>query len=135
MPDPGPVPGPGHGEKLTRKQEQAIAALLANATLKRAATAIGLSEKTLRNWLRLPHFLGEYRQQRREIVEQTVAVAQGLLLKAMSTLGRNLDCGNKAAENRAAVAILEHATKGVELADLLERIEELERLTLARRRA
>ena len=46
----------GHGEKLTRKQEQAIACLLAEATLTAAASHCGIGEATLRRWLRDPQF-------------------------------------------------------------------------------
>jgi hypothetical protein len=46
--------------------------------------------------------------------------------QAVETLGRNLACGRPTAENRAAVAILEQATRGVELLDLAARVEALE---------
>jgi len=38
----------GHGEKLSRKAEQAIAALLEHATIKAAAKACHVAERTLR---------------------------------------------------------------------------------------
>ena len=37
----------GHGEKLTRKQEAAIAALLLQPTITAAAAAVGIGEATL----------------------------------------------------------------------------------------
>lgn len=47
---------------------------------------------------------------------------------AVDALVRNLTCGKPAAEIRAAVAVLDHAGRGLELGDLLERVEELEQL-------
>jgi hypothetical protein len=39
---------PDHGEKLTHKQEQTIAALLEYDTVRDAATACGMHERTVR---------------------------------------------------------------------------------------
>ena len=46
----------GHGEKLSRKQEQAIAALLEQPTIDAAAQVVGVSERTIRNWLKVCKF-------------------------------------------------------------------------------
>jgi hypothetical protein len=48
--------------------------------------------------------------------------------KAVEALERNLDCGHPGGEIRAALGILDHAVKAVELIDLAERVEELEPL-------
>ena len=48
--------GSGHGEKLTRKKEQAIVALLTEPTITRAADSAGIAEATLRRWMRLDEF-------------------------------------------------------------------------------
>lgn len=46
----------GHGEKLSRKQEALVAALLIEPTHAAAALKAGISEATLHRWLRLPGF-------------------------------------------------------------------------------
>ena len=46
----------GHGEKLTRKKELAIVALLTEPTITKAASSAGISEATLRRWMRLDEF-------------------------------------------------------------------------------
>ena len=46
----------GHGERLSRKQEQAVAALLEHATIRAAAAAVPVHERTLRQWMRAPAF-------------------------------------------------------------------------------
>src|SRR5262249_52012194 len=64
----------GHGEKLSRKQEQAIAALLEKPSLAEAAAAVSLNEKTLRRWLREDRgFQDAYRAARQELRERTVS--------------------------------------------------------------
>jgi hypothetical protein len=55
----------GHGEKLTRKQEDAIAALLDAPTVAAAAGKAGIGERTLRRWLRIAEFQSAYRRERR----------------------------------------------------------------------
>jgi transposase len=115
----------GHGEKLTRKHEQAIAALLSTPSIPEAAKVVGIGEATLWRWLQLPDFSAAYRAARRQVVERAVAELQAAASEAVETLKRNLTCGKPEAENRAAQIILEQAVKGIELVDLQERVERL----------
>lgn len=119
--------GPGHGEKLTRNQEAAIAALLDQPTQEAAAGAVGVTPKTLREWLKQPAFQRAYREARREIVEGAVVRLQQLCLSAVLALHRNLTCGNAAVETRAADIVLGRALEAVELGDLAQRLDDLER--------
>ncbi len=116
----------GHGEKLTRKQDGAIAALLSAPTVAAAATAAGIGERTLRRWLRDSAFVAAYRDARRKVVEAAVARLQNVAYEAVDALQRNLTCGRPGDEIRAAATILERATRGVELIDLAERLDALE---------
>ena len=59
----------GHGSKLPRKFEQALAALLSESSVARAAAKVGVSEKTLRNWLKQPDFVAAYRDAQKDLVE------------------------------------------------------------------
>jgi hypothetical protein len=59
----------GHGEKLSRKREKAIAALLTEPTIAQAAKAAGIGEKTLRRWLKSPEFSLAYDAARRELID------------------------------------------------------------------
>jgi transposase len=116
----------GHGEKLTRKQDDAIAALLSTSTIKEAAKATKIGVATLYRWLQLPEFAAAYRTARREVVEHAITELQSATSEAVATLKRNLNCRNEAVEVRAASIVLEQAIKGVELMDLQARIEKLE---------
>jgi len=116
------------GCKLTRKQELAIAALLTERTQELAAGKAGVATSTLQRWLLLPGFQAEYRRARRAVVEVAVGQLQAAASRAVETLVRNLDADKAGDQIRAALGILEHAQRGVELADLAEKVEELERL-------
>lgn len=107
-------------------KEKAIIALLSTNTVKEAAKQCGLSVESLYRYLREPEFLKEYRSRRRNLMEATLGRLQHASDEATQTLRRNLKCGSAGHENRAAQIIIENATKGVEIADILERLEALE---------
>jgi hypothetical protein len=54
----------GHGEKLSRKKELALAALLVSPPLPEAATKVGVHERTLFRWLKNPDFKTAYQRLR-----------------------------------------------------------------------
>jgi hypothetical protein len=116
----------GHGQKLTRKQDDVILALLSEATHARAAAKVGISESTLHRWLQLPQFLAAYRAARRRMVESAIAKLQRLGTNAVVALGKNLTCGHAPSENAAAKAILEFSLRGVEIMDLEPRLADVE---------
>jgi hypothetical protein len=111
----------GHGQKLTRKQEALIAALLSEPTHAAAATKAGVSEATLYRWLRLPEFQARYRQTRRELVEGAVGRIQAATGQAVDTLLAVARDGKKDGDRvRAAVALLDHALNGFADADTFQ---------------
>jgi hypothetical protein len=116
----------GHGERCSRLQERAVANLLDKATGLEAAKATGITDRTLRTWLRDPAFLALYRQARREVVEGAITRLQQTTISAVLTLHRNLSCGNPGVEVRAAGLILDHALQALEVGDVLTRLEALE---------
>jgi hypothetical protein len=118
----------GHGERRSRKQEQAVAALLSEPTITAAAARAGVSEVTLSRWLKEPSFVAAYRAARRGLVEQALARLQGAAGEAVDTLKANLRAEKAADQNRAAVAILEQCLRYSEAADLAAEIEDLRRL-------
>lgn len=116
----------GHDEKLTRKQEKAIVALLTTGTLAKAAEQAGIAERTLRYWLKLDDFVAAYRSARRQAVEQAIAQLQHATGAAVRSLRRNLNCGHPATEIRAALGILDQSLKAVEMLELETRLTALE---------
>ena len=116
----------GHGEKLTRKQDAAIGALLSHPTISAAAQSVGLGEATLRRWLKEPDFLGAYRATRRDALEHCVALLQKAGSAAVEALQQSLQATSEGVRLRAACAILDYSMKGAELLDLETRIAVLE---------
>ena len=118
----------GHGEKLTRKQDQAIAALLTCPSILDAAHQSGVAEVTLYRWLKLEAFQAGYREARRQVVQQAIVQIQGVCADAVATLRAIMQDSAAPASARvsAAKTVLDTAVKAVELEDLEARIATLE---------
>jgi DNA-binding transcriptional MerR regulator len=118
----------GHGEKLSRKQDQAITALVTCPSITEAAAQCGLAEVTLRRWLKQDGFQAAYREARRAVVQHAITQVQRATAEAVKTLRAVMQNTEAPASARvsAAKAIIETAVKAVELEDLEARIAALE---------
>lgn len=114
---------------LTTRQEQAIAAMLTEQTMAKAAEAAGVNVRTLNRWLRIPAFSAAYRTARRETFGQAIALTQRYSALAVNTLAKvMMDAASPtSAKVAAAVAVLRFAREGIELEDLAARVDALER--------
>lgn len=117
------------GEKLSRKQEDAIIALLTSPTIQAAAEATGIAYITLWRWMRIPEFNEQYREARLETVRQAVSRLSQIATEAVEVLREIMKDLESPPSSRvtAAKTILEGAFKGIELDDLAARIETLEK--------
>jgi hypothetical protein len=117
----------GHGEKLSRKREQAIAALLQHPSVVAAAKATKLSERTLRRWLKDEAFIEAYEIARRECLSHATGRLQEATSRAIDTLKAVMgDAEARSAQVSAARVILEYAFRAVEVEDLEARLKALE---------
>jgi hypothetical protein len=125
----------GHGDKLSRKAELAIAALLDRPTVTEAAAAVRVDESTLRAWMRDPDFRAAYRAARAAVLERTVARLVAASVQAVEALERNLTAARPADQIRAALGILSHVTNGLAVSDLSVQVQELGELVRADQQA
>src|SRR5262245_50655798 len=111
---------PGHGEKLSRKQEQAIVALLTCGSILEAATQCQVDESTVRRWLKEARFQCAYREARRQVVQHAMVQLQQATGQAVQTLQEVMQTPDAPASARvsAAKTVLEVAVKAVEVEDL-----------------
>jgi hypothetical protein len=116
----------GHGEKQSRNEEAAIAALLSEPTLDRAAQRCGIGAKTLWRWLRQPEFQARHREARRLVFEQAILRLQYIAGEAVDALHKSLECPFPAVQVRAALGILDQAVKASELYEMQDRLTKLE---------
>ena len=116
------------GEKINRKKEQAISALLSQPTLKAAAEVAGIGEKTLWRWLQNEDFQDAFMEVRRQLVQQVVSNIQRSMSKAVNTLLEVMDDPDSPASSKvqAARSIIDVGLKGLELEDFELRLSRLE---------
>jgi len=115
-------------EGLTTRQENAVAALITEPTITRAAERCGISERTLHRWLEEPAFASAYRRARREAFGHAISVAQRVAPMAVATQVKVMTDSSAPAASKVAAAahVLRFAREAIELDDLAERIELLE---------
>src|SRR5262249_15391806 len=118
----------GHGERLSRDQEKAIAALLVAPTITDAADKAGSHPNTLRPWTRQPAFAAAYAEARQELIRRTVHRLQYAMLTAVAALEKDCTAADFDQRFRAAELLLNTGIKAAEQLSLLERIEGLEQL-------
>jgi len=115
------------------RQERAIAALLNEPTVARAAQAVGIGERTLHRWIEEPRFANAYRRARRRAFGQAVALTQRYAVVAVQSLARIItdQSASHGARVSAASALLRFGREGIELDDLCARVEALEAASAA----
>jgi hypothetical protein len=121
----------GSSSKLTRKQEEAIVALLAQRSLEEAARIAGIGARTLYRWMEEPEFDAAYRKAKRTAFRQSVARLQQASSAAVSTLLKVMvdPATPPSTKVRAADSVLSHSAKAIEIEDIEARVSELERAT------
>lgn len=107
-------------------QTKALIALLETPSIAEASVKCGLSQETIYRYLRDKGFQKEFRDARRATVDNAVSALQQASSEAVITLRRNMNCENPQAEIAASRIILEMSFKGIEMADILDRLEKLE---------
>jgi hypothetical protein len=119
----------GHGEKLTRNQSKAIAALLVCPTFSDAAQQTGIGETTLWRWMKNESFQMEYREAKRRLVDSAISRLSQAASGAVDTLVEIMrDKGGPASSRvSAAKAVLEAAVKAIELESIEQRLTALEK--------
>jgi hypothetical protein len=119
----------GHGSKMGRKMEEAIAALLSERTMQDAARVAGISISALLRWQKDPEFDAAYREARRAGMAQSTARFQQCSGAAATViLKMTLDPTTPPATRlRAAEIVLNQGILGVERDDMMVRITQLER--------
>jgi DNA-binding MurR/RpiR family transcriptional regulator len=117
-------------EKLTAKQERALVALLDCGEVATASERAGVSRITLWRFLQQPVFQSRYRAARRQLVETAIAQLQSDCTTAARVLREVAEDREAPASSRvaAARAIIEQSVSAIELMDLQERVEMLEKM-------
>src|SRR5262245_23429993 len=124
-----PITGrPGHGEKISIRREKSMVAVLTAAMVKELDSQAGLRGRTIRSKRGQDPSTARSAADRPQLLHGAVGDLTSATTAAVQTLNDNLQAERSGDQIRAAVAILDHAQRGVELMDVVSRVEELERL-------
>jgi hypothetical protein len=115
-------------EELPLRKEKAVLALLAEPVIKRAAEAVGISERTLRRWLDEPAFSLAVGSARRQSFAQGLSVAGIYVPMSIQTLAKVQQdpSAPHSAKVAAAQALLKFVREGIELDELARRVAAIE---------
>lgn len=121
--------------KAERLREAAIIALLTAPSIEEAAKTVGVGATTIYRWMKLPQFQEELKEARRQAVSLAIGKLQrstSAAVKVLQDVAEN-DEAPASARVSAAKTILEMALKAVELDDIINRLEEIEKAMEARK--
>jgi|CXWK01.1.fsa_nt_gi hypothetical protein len=116
---------------LTTKQAAAIAALLEGNNQAGAATAAGVTKRTLQRWLTDPTFTTALREGSDGAIRAASARLAALAEHAVTSIAVTMQqptTPGAGVRLRAADALLGHALRIREHADILERLAQLEKM-------
>lgn len=115
---------------MTPKQTRALAALLTCPTKEQAAAAAGIGLTTLKRYLADQSFQEEYKRAVSGLIEEAAITAKQSLDPALSCLREIVEDGEAAdtARIQAARSLLEFGMRMVELTDITQRIDRLEKI-------
>lgn len=115
------------------RQDAAIAALVSNPTVRDASKASGIPERTLWRYLGQEDFTKRLDEERSKLVSDATDRLKSKLAAATSAIAEVMEDKDAPPQTRvnAAKVILEFSLKYSEMSDIIHRLDELERQTMA----
>lgn len=110
------------------QDEEIIAALIAEGSIKGAAASLKCTTRTLYERMKKPEFKALYSQAKADILKTATAKLQGNLCGAIDTLTEIMTDKEAPKQTRAncAVSVLQYGAKFTEATDIIERLEAIE---------
>ena len=111
---------------LSARQRLALPVIAAEPTIEGAAEKIGVTRKTIYEWLKQDPFKRALEEARKEYVESAFRTMRLAAKQAADKIVKHLDCTDEKVSLRAAEDIIEFAKEFISLEDHERRIKELE---------
>lgn len=118
---------------LTNRQIKAIANFLASSSIEETCRKSNISKATFYKWIKNKTFKDYLNQKRDEMIKSALDILKISLEKAVSTLIKLISSNNENIRRLASKDIIEHTLKSIELEDIEQRLEKVERIILERR--
>ena len=117
------------GGNRSANRDLAAVALAAGKTAAEAATAAGVSARTVVGWRAAPEFAARVAELRAAMVSAAAGRLADGMAAAADVMRALLGSADEGVRHRAAAKLLEVGLKATELVELQRRVEELERRT------
>ncbi|OGI04484.1 MAG: hypothetical protein A2Y25_06000 [Candidatus Melainabacteria bacterium GWF2_37_15] len=114
-------------KELTPKQLEVILEFIKIGKVEEACKQAGIAKSTYYEWLKIPEFQAELKQQQEQVYESTVSSMKYLLSKAVETQEQLLNSENERVRLRVSSAIINNAVKIFEMANLNKRLQGIEK--------
>lgn len=111
-------------QKLSKEQESLLVALLNSKTNDDAARVAGVARSTMYRWMNNPTFMAAYRNARRIVFDEAIAILQKGSRRAAHVFVERLESEREAVASGRA--IFENIFKHREFVELEERFEQME---------
>jgi|YelNatPaOPRAMG01_1025707.scaffolds.fasta_scaffold14409_6 transposase len=119
--------------KLTNRQLMAITHIINSSSLEEASLKAKVSRTTLYNWLKDENFKAEVRRQRDEVIQNALNRLKGAITEAVEELIKLTKAQREEVRRLACNDIITFALKSIEIEDIEERLDKVERIVLERR--
>ena len=113
-------------DKLSARQRLALPVIAAEPTIDGAAEKIGVTRKTVYEWLKQDSFKQALEEARKDYVENAFRTMRLAAKQAADKIVKHMDCSDEKVSLRAAEDIIEFAKEFISLEDHERRIKELE---------
>lgn len=116
-------------QQISTKMRRVIPIILAEKNISKGCEKACIDRATFYHWMENPIFKTAFHNHSKQIFELSLFDLRGATQKSVETIVKLLNAKNESVRLRAAVSILEHLSKFIELEELTKRIEDLERIT------
>lgn len=120
-------------KKLTNRQLFAISHIINSISLEEASQKAKVSRSTLYKWLKDGNFKMELKRQRDEIVKDALDRLKSAITKAVEELIKLTDAQREEVRRLACNDIIAHVLKSIEIEDIEQRLDKVERIVLEKR--
>jgi len=120
-------------KKLTTRQLMTISHLINSSSIEEASQSARVSRTTIYKWLKDDCFNAELKDQRDEMIQGALDRLKWAITKATTELIKLMDSTKEETRRLACKDIIEYALRSIELEDIEQRLNKVERIILERK--
>lgn len=118
--------------KLSNRQVLAISHILNSPSIEEACKKARISRATFYTWLKDENFKAELKRQRDEVIRNALDRLKSAITKAVEELIKLTDAKREEVRRLACNDIITHTLKSIEIEDIEQRLDKVERIVLER---